>query len=146
MDTITLSQPKYRRHIIGAILWSITLYWGWFFLGELFDYAGASAGSADSSYTSDVYVTPVTIIANNGCTGGKNSSCNYTIKWSNGEEFYLQSSNAYAIGQTIYHSAWTNSNGKTYTRYGWSPVENKTPPTWLSKFFMKDNHVKSEKD
>lgn len=145
-ELVKYSQFKYRRKTILWLFWLVIIYWGWFFLGEGFDYLDAKFGRPNSSYSSDVHVTPVTIEANNGCTGGKGSTCNYTVVWSNGDRYYIQSSNAYAVGQTIYHSAWFNADGKTFYRYSWSPAENNTPPTWLSKFFMKDNNVKRKKD
>jgi len=145
-EIVTLKQFKYRSQTIKWSFWLVIGYCAWFFLCEGMDYLVAKGGNPSSSYTSDIHVTPVTVESNNGCTGGKGSSCNYTIAWSNGERYYIQSSNAYAVGQTIYHSAWTNADGKTFYRYSWSPAKNETPPTWLSKYFMKDNSVKRNKD
>lgn len=145
-EIITLNQFKYRRKVILWMCWLIFMYWMFFFIREGMDYLIAKSGNPDSSYTSDVHVTPVKIESINGCTGGKDSICNYTVAWSNGERYYIQSTNAYAVGQTIYHSAWTNSDGVTFIRYSWSPAENKTPATWLSRYFMKDNSVKPKAD
>lgn len=133
---------KYRAPIIKAFLFLVFGYciqWG---VREFFDWIEANNGRYNSSYASDVEVTPVKVISQNTCTGGKSSTCSYTVEWPNGDRYFIQSYNAYAPGQTIYRSAWLNSRGEMFQSYDWHPKVNTTPPTWLSKYFMKDNHVK----